>query len=143
MKTAMPAIAILSIFCIVALAGAPQGGGLSWDNTATLARINAAERLEAQRLALRDAEGERSAEFWQLALWLVGGVVVVGIVARGAVQVHRQRTESQTAIMLAALPILQRRPGAYLDRVDGAWYVVDDDRQELVPVSHRLNGEIR
>lgn len=52
----------------------------------------------------------------------------------------RHNARQRTAVQIAALPILAQRPGSYLAEVDGAVWVVDDARQELVSVSHRLNG---
>lgn len=144
------------VACITLLAllfGAPvlSSSGLTWDGSTTQARIASAnsleaqriasaERLEMERLALRNVEGERSAEFWRLFWLLFAGVGVVGILVGGAVVAHRRRTDNQTAVMLAALPILAARPGGYLAQVDGEWVVVDDAREELVPVARRLTG---
>ena len=146
MKTTLFLVALLAVLVILATFGVPTWGDVTWDNSSNLARIASQERLELARLAHQDAESARRNDtlHW---LILAGVAVLATRLCYGAVSqwiaYRRHRSDNQAAVMLAALPILQRRPGAYLDCVDGAWYVVDDKREELIPVERRLNGEIR
>lgn len=129
-------ILFLALLIVVLNFGVPVGGGLTWDNTVATQRNAQRHSEEMARIANQDADSAR----WHESLrWLIAAAGVVGVVVIVG-RTLRHRAEQRTAVMLAALPILAQRPGAYLDCADGAWYVVDDERQELVPVSHRLNG---
>ena len=136
MKAAIVGIVALALLTVVLFAGVPQGGGLTWNDKPTLARIAADERVELERLRNQDAADARAAETWRW-LFVVGGVVgIVGIVAYTV----RHNAKQRTAVQLAALPILAQRPGAHVEAIDGVWWVVDDARQELIAVDHRLPG---
>ena len=136
MKTAFAAIIAVALLCVVLFAGVPQGGGLTWNDTPTLARIAADERIELERLRNQDAAQARDAETWR---WLFVVAGIVGIISIVAYTV-RHNAQQRAAVQIAALPILAQRPGAYLAQVDGEWFVADDARRELVPVSRRLPG---
>lgn len=131
-------VLFIALLIVVLNFGVPVGGGLTWDNTVATQRNQQRHSEEMARIANQDADSAR----WHESLrWLIAAAGVVGVVVIVG-RTLRHRAEVQARVQLAALPILARRPGAYLDCVDGAWYVVDDDRSEMVivPVSHRLNG---
>lgn len=160
----MKAIVIVTLVSGLAfglLFGAPilSADGLRWDGSSNVARINAnrvleaqriasAERLEMERLALRDAESERAGEFWRTFWLVVGAVVVVVVVARygylGGCRLlayWQHREDRRAEIMLAALPILARRPGSRVELIEAEWYVVDDAARQKIPVARRLLGK--
>ncbi len=133
-------IALGSVALIMAalLFGAPviTGDGLAWDNTISLARIQAKERTELERLDNERLAGERWADVQR---WLIVAGVVVTVTWTGG-RMYRHRVEARKTVQLAALPYLVQRPGAYLEMVEGEWCVVDDTRREITPVARRLTG---
>ncbi len=147
---ALVAALVFAVVVAAVLFGAPiiSGGGLTWDNSATLARIQSHERLERDRIAANVAEGER----WHDTLrWLIVGAgtvfslrfAVAGL--RSLIDYWRHRNDNLTRVQLAALPILAQRPGSRLERIalDGKperWYVVDDKAKQVVDIDHLLPG---
>ena len=129
-------VLFIALLIVVLNFGVPVGGGLTWDNTVATQRNMQRHSEEMARLANQDADSAR----WHESLrWLIAAAGVVGVVVIVG-RTLRHRAEVQASVQIAALPILAQRPGAYLAQIDGDWYVADDARRELVPVSHRLNG---
>ena len=153
------AVAVLAIGVVLAAAlfiGGPviSEGGLSWDNSATIARENArleAERLRTQAETRQAMEREETARIMSDNMrdtmkWLVVGGVVVGAiglaawatqrsVAAWAERPHRpaaaQRIEVRISYEQArqlAQPHLLALPGSRLEYIPGEWI----DRQYVV-----------
>jgi hypothetical protein len=144
-------VVVVCLFALVAC-GAPvlNRDGLSWDNSAILAREQARHGEEMARIDAQDAASERGAANLALLIQVVGGclAIIVGIVGAMSIAalgfgawenaaIHRD--DNLTRVQLAALPLLASRPGAHVEQIEGTWWVVDDAAAELIPVSHRLS----
>ncbi|MBP8292650.1 MAG: hypothetical protein KAX65_07750 [Caldilineaceae bacterium] len=142
-------LAIMVVFVVAMAIGGPviTGGGLSWDNSAAIARTNA--RLEQERLrqaaeTARVREREETARIMSDNMrdtmqWIVVGGVVVGAIGLAAWAIQRsveawaarphrpaaaQRIEvriSYDQARLLAQPHLLALPGSTMEWIDGAF----------------------
>lgn len=155
-------VAVLAIGVVLAAAlfiGGPviTESGLSWDNSATIARENArleAERLRTQAETRQAQEREETARIMSDNMrdtmqWLVVGGVVVGAIALAgwavqrsvtawAARPHRPVAQPPAQIIVMAAPYLESDRTARVERIEAdgyrGWAVLYPRTERFVPL---------
>lgn len=119
-----------AILASIGIAPVANSVGLSWDNSAYLAReANRTQRyiVEQQQQTERDRQGNETLRLFAI----VGGVA--GVLGLGIVQYNRTRRHSVQVDAMVQLHVAQNYRNARIEQRNGAKVLVDYDRQEIVP----------
>jgi hypothetical protein len=144
-------IGVLAVACILFAAfafGAPNVGefGLSWDNSAAIAReagLTDRARIEANRDIKLGEQRSEAAKTIVGTLAILGGVVALGwsvqrIGVAYAARPHRPAVQPPAQIVIMAAPLLKAAPSAtvaWVERPDfTGWAVVNPRTETLTPL---------
>ena len=151
-------VLVIAAILFAALAfGAPNVGefGLSWDNSAALAREaqrTERTRIEANRdIRLEEERGETTRQVVGV-LAVLGGIAVAGwtiqrVAVAWAARPHRPAVQPPAQIVIMAAPMLEAEPTAFLDWIDQdgytGWGVKNPRTMDIVPLRLPGNGQRR